>query len=183
MLQDWLNAADRLNVHEPRGLVLSTVDISGKPSSRVVLLKECNEEGIIFATSQESPKGQNLAANPWAAGTLWWRETIQQVNFQGQVIQLSNEKSDELFMERPRSAQAVAVVSKQSKPLTHENEMKNKVLTLINTNGKIERPRGWHAYHLIVESIEFWHGSQDRFHKRLHYNLVNASWHHQKLQP
>jgi len=183
LLQDWLTQAEKLGVSEPKGVVISTVDTSGRPSSRVVLLKNCDEHGVIFATGQDSAKGKDLEINPWAAGTLWWRETVQQVNFQGRVSKLSREVSDEVFQARTRDAQAVAAVSKQSAPLLDEAALRRKVQDLVQTNQKIERPEGWHAYHLAFEAIEFWHGSKDRFHKRLRYDLVKGHWQHQTLQP
>lgn len=183
MLQKWLQEAEKLNINEPRSMVLATVDSLGKPSSRVVLLKDCDEKGVTFGTSQESSKGKDIKANRWAAGTLWWRETVQQINFRGQVTQLSNEQSDEMFQIRTRDAQAVSAISKQSALLTNEKELEDKILDLINSNQKIQRPDGWHAYHLAIESIEFWLGSKDRFHKRLCYSLVNGLWIHQNLQP
>ena len=95
----------------------------------------------------------------------------------------SKEKSDALFYARPREAQAVTALSQQSAPLTDEAVLKDAVRKLINTQGTIERPEGWRAYHLALESIEFWHGSKDRFHKRLRYDLLNGAWRHQRLQP
>ncbi|MDF3033660.1 MAG: pdxH [Alphaproteobacteria bacterium] len=183
MLKDWLKEAERLRINEPRSLVLSTVNQSGRPSSRVVFLRDCDDEGIVFATSQVSAKGKDLILNPWAAGTLWWRETLQQINFQGRAIQLSSEKSDDIFQTRTREAQSVAVISQQSAPLVQEEEMRDKFQRHINTTSKIDRPKDWHAYHLAIEAIEFWHGSTDRLHKRLRYDLVNNAWQYQKLQP
>lgn len=183
LLQKWLEIADKIGVSESRGLVLSTVNNYNRPSSRVVLMKDFDERGVIFGTSQESAKGKDLELNPYAAGTLWWRETLQQINIHGKVIQLSKEKSDELFQARTREAQAVTSVSNQSTPLTDEKSLKDKILKLMNKKGIIERPERWHAYHLILESIEFWHGGKNRFHKRLRYDLINGSWHYQKLQP
>lgn len=183
LLQKWLERADKLGINEPRGFVLSTINHSGMPSSRVVLLKACDEKGVIFATSEESAKGKDLESDPRCAGTLWWREIIQQVNFAGRAIKLSEEISDKIFHERTREAQAVAAISKQSAPLRDEKEFKDKLLSLVNAKSKIERPKGWHAYHLIIESIEFWQESKDRVHKRLRYNLVNGLWSYQKLQP
>src|SRR5689334_13273916 len=100
LFQKWLEEAERLEVKEPRALILSTANTLGRPSSRVVFLRACDETGIIFATSEKSTKGQELAANPWAAGTLWWPESIQQINFQGQAHRVSPEKSDEIFQTR-----------------------------------------------------------------------------------
>ena len=183
MLQDWLVKADEVGVSEPKGLVLSTVDSAGRPSSRVVLLKDCDERGVLFTTSQDSTKGKDLEANPYAAGTLWWRETIQQVNFQGPVTRLSQQVSDKEFQARPRDAQAVAAVSKQSAPLVDEKELEAQVHELLHAESKIDRLQGWHAYHLAIESIEFWHGRTNRLHRRLRYHLENGTWVHQRLQP
>lgn len=183
MLQEWLKTADKLKISEPRGLVLSTVDTLKRPSSRVVLLKECDKTGVIFTSREESAKGRDLKLNPWAAGTLWWRETIQQINFQGKVTQLSNDIADKLFQERPKEAQAVAVASKQSALMETEEELRKNIVKILNSVDKIKRPEGWHAYHLTIESIEFWQGSQDRFHKRVRYDLIKGSWQHQRLQP
>lgn len=183
LFQKWLEEAERLAVKEPRALVLSTSNKLGHPSSRVVFLRTCNETGIIFATGEKSAKGQELAANPWAAGTLWWPESVQQINFQGQAHRVSPERSDEIFQSRTREAQSVAVVSQQSAPLTDEADLKHQAAKLMNSTTKIDRPQDWHAYHLAVETIEFWHGSTDRFHKRLRYDLANNVWCHQYLQP
>lgn len=71
LLQRWLWNADKIKICEPRAMVLSTVDILQRPSSRVVLLKECDEMGVAFSTSQESAKGRDLEKNAWAAGNLY----------------------------------------------------------------------------------------------------------------
>ena len=183
LLQHWLDEADRVEIVEPRGVVLATIDELGRPSSRVVFLKECDDIGVTFTSSGQSQKGQDLQSNPRAAGTLWWRETIQQISFKGQVKMLSAKKANEMLKERPRPARAVAAVSNQSAPMVSEAELRAKVKQLINTEAEIEYPSSWHAYQLVIESIEFWQGSLDRFHKRLRYDLVDGVWGHQQLQP
>jgi pyridoxamine 5'-phosphate oxidase len=183
LFRKWLKTANEINVCEPYAMVLATVDVSHHPSSRVVVLKECDETGFIFGTHQNSRKGEDLQPNPWAAGTLYWRETMQQINVCGQVTQLGQEKSDALFYERPREAQAVTALSHQSAPLTEEEALKERIARLIRSQNSVERPMTWHAYRLAVISIEFWHGSQDRFHKRLRYDLIDGAWQYQRLQP
>ncbi len=183
LLDKWLKSADHLGVREPRGFVLCTVNQALQPSSRVVLLKGSDEQGIIFTTSSESGKGKDLKANPQAAGTLWWRETIQQINFSGKVVELPPEIADKIFQERTREAQAVTALSKQSAPLFDEKKLRDDILTLVNTKDPIKRPPGWLAYHLIVEFIEFCQGDKSRFHQRLRYQLKQGSWHHQLVQP
>jgi pyridoxamine 5'-phosphate oxidase len=87
------------------------------------------------------------------------------------------------YFTRTREAQAVAALSQQSASLMDEEALRGALLKLINTKGSVKRPAGWHAYHLALDSIEFWHGSKDRFHKRLRYDLLNGTWRHQRLQP
>jgi pyridoxamine-phosphate oxidase len=183
LLQKWFDTADRLKIIEPRGFVLSTVDDCGNPSSRVVLIKAIDEKGVVFATSEQSQKGKGLMTNPIAAGTVWWRETMQQINFSGHVTKLPARLSDQIFQERLPEAQAVAVLSHQSAPMTDEKGLREAVLRLAQQSGKISRPETWHAYYITIDSIEFWHGSRDRFHQRLLYEFKNDVWQHQKRQP
>ncbi|MBX9977038.1 MAG: pyridoxal 5'-phosphate synthase [Alphaproteobacteria bacterium] len=183
LLKKWMKEAESLCIREPKGLVLSTVDKRGRPSSRVVLLKKIDDRGIIFATSSESAKGRDLAMHPFASGNLWWRETMQQVNFEGSVTRLSEEESDAIFKERPRTAQAVAALTQQSTIMHNESELKDKIAELIALKDPILRPQHICAYHIAPESMEFWLGSHDRFHKRLRYDMKDGSWQWQRLQP
>lgn len=183
LLQSWLHTADLLKISEPRGLVLSTVNTQNAPSSRVVLLKTIDENGVTFASSEISQKGRDLQSNPIAAGTLWWRETMQQINFQGTVTKLPHNISDKIFNERPIEAQVVATISMQSAPMINEQKLRTEVLKLLAQPEPMSRPKTWHAYHIEIETIEFWHGSKDRFHHRLRYELKNKIWQHLKLQP
>jgi len=183
LFQHWLKNTEVLNVNEPYDIVLSTVDALQRPSSRVVLLKEINLEGIIFASSETSQKGQDLLNNSWAAGTLWWRETMQQINLQGKVSILDEKKSDSMFYERPREAQAISAVSLQSALLDDEKLLREKMDQLIHNDKTIIRPKNWHAYQLNIETIEFWHGGKDRFHKRLRYDRIDNKWLFKRLQP
>ena len=183
LLRTWFDTAIRLNVCEPYGITLATVDVLGRPSTRVVLLKGFDERGFLFATSAESAKGRDLAVNQHAACNLWWRETMQQINCQGCVRKLSKAESDEMFKDRVRAAQVIASASKQSAALLDEKALREHVNDLIVTQTEIQRPDSWHGYVLELTSIEFWRGSQDRFHKRLRYDLVDGGWQHQRLQP
>ena len=110
LLKEWLDSADRLKIVEPRGLVLSTIDDCGRPSSRVVLMKTVDDTGVIFASSETSQKGKDLEKNPIIAGTLWWRETMQQINFCGSAAKLPAIMSDEIFRERTPEAQARVIL-------------------------------------------------------------------------
>ena len=183
LLNYWLIEADRLQIPEPRALVLSTVNTSGAPSSRVVLMKSFDETGVTFGTSSFSQKIKDIDENPQVAGTLWWQKTMQQINFKGTVSKMDAALSDKMFLERTREAQAVAALSHQSKALMNEDDLRCAIEQLIANNTPITRPDTWHAYHITITSIEFWYGSQDRFHKRLCYDLMDGTWTHQFLQP
>ncbi len=96
---------------------------------------------------------------------------------------MSEAESDEMFKERVTAARAIASVSKQSAPLTDEAALRESVDNLIAAQTDIARPKSWNGYVLELTSIDFWHGSADRFHKRLRYDFVDGNWNHVRLQP
>src|SRR5215203_5612901 len=116
LLGRWLETADEHGVREPRALALATADAEGRPSTRIVLLKQVLP-AVVFAFSSGSRKGRELAVNPQAAGTLYWRETLQQIVFEGPVAKMTAAESDALFAERPPAGQAAAIASSQGEPL------------------------------------------------------------------
>jgi dihydrophenazinedicarboxylate synthase len=183
LLRTWLVQAEGVGVSEPDSLILSTADSSGLPSSRVVALKHCDNAGLVFGTNGNSRKGRELAARPWAAGTLWWRETMQQMNCGGEVIRLDDSTSDALFRDRTREAQAVTTESHQSEVLEDEEALRARVQLLLDSGSPIQRPLNWSAYRLTPNWMEFWHGRPDRFHARLRYELENGVWSKKRLQP
>ena len=183
LLQQWLTMAEQIAVSEPYGFVLSTVDNNNHPSSRVVLLKTCDETGITFGTSENSAKGKDFLTNRWVAGNIWWRETLQQINFQGTISKLSIAAAEKMFANRDRHAQATAILSSQSEPMLDATELFKKVSTLANSTEELKRPENWFAYHIKIKTIEFWLGNPNRFHQRLQYKLETNTWQHQFLQP
>lgn len=183
LLQTWIEGALERRVREPLALALATTDGHGAPSSRIVLLKALDARGIVFTSHHSSRKGRDLSAVPRAAATLYWRETAQQVNVAGGVELLTDEESDALFAERPRAAQATTAASEQSRVLSDECELHRRADQLLHRDGAIARPRHWGGYRLVLEHIEFWHGSRDRFHRRLQYGLTGGCWDAVRLQP
>ncbi len=183
LLTAWFETAFSVGVVEPCSMTLATVNENGCPSARVLLLKDFDERGLLFATCHNSNKGKDLEINPNAACNLWWRESMQQINFQGVVRKLPSEESDRMFNERVHSARATVSISQQSAELTDEAQLRQQVADLIAQGGEIERPEHWHGYVLELRSVEFWHGSRDRFHRRLRYDLADGVWSHKRLQP
>ena len=182
LLERWLAAADERGVREPRALALATADAAGRPSNRIVLLKQASP-AILFAFGANSRKGRELAANPRAAGTLYWRETLQQVVFEGPVERLSAEESDRLFAERPPAGRAATVASSQGEALEDPDGLRREAAELARNGGALQRPEDWGGYRLDPDLVEFWHGSPDRIHRRLLYLKRDGAWTHQRLQP
>lgn len=179
----WLEAADRDGIREPRALTLATADASARVSSRVVLLKRLDAEGAIFTTSYASRKAHDLADNPYASGTLYWRETLQQLSFAGPVRRLADDEADALFATRPRPAQAVAARSQPDAPLDEEGAFGDGVKELAAGSEPILRPETWGGFRIEPETFEFWCGSPDRLHRRLQYAREGNHWRAQRLQP
>ncbi len=185
LLGRWLDDAVRRGVREPLAAGLATTDAAGRPSSRVLLVKELDERGLVFTSFSGSRKGRDIAARPYAAMTFHWRETLQQITLAGPVETLSADACDRLFAERPRIARATTVVSRQSRPLEDENALREAARRLAESAEPVARPAEWTGYRLVPENIEFWYGSPDRLHRRLRYDRSQATapWTHQRLQP
>lgn len=182
LLERWLQVADERGVREPRALALATADERGRPSTRIVLLKQI-APAVVFAFSSASRKGRELAVNPRAAGTLYWRETLQQIVFEGPVEKLSEAESDALFAERPLAARAATAASRQGQALDDPARLREKAAGLAGNEGEVRRPEDWSGYRLDPDVIEFWHGSTDRLHRRLLYVKQGGAWTRQRLQP
>ncbi|WP_049564778.1 phenazine biosynthesis FMN-dependent oxidase PhzG [Streptomyces sp. SBT349] len=185
LLTSWLESAVERGIREPHAAVLATSDGSGRVSSRVLLVKEADERGLVFTSSRGSRKGQDLAVEPWASLTFYWRETLQQLTVQGPVETLAAEESDDLFARRPLAAQATTAVSRQSRTLDDEDGLKARAASLAESGGPVSRPEEWTGYRLVPQVVEFWYGSPDRLHRRLRYDRGSdaAAWTHRRLQP
>lgn len=182
LLERWLEIADERGVRESRALALATADAKGRPSNRMLLLKQA-APALVFAGSYDSRKGRDLAVNPRAAGTLYWRETLQQIVVEGPVRRLSEAESDALFAERPAAGQATAAASRQGESLSDPAELREAASSLAHQTEPLRRPARWGGYRLDPDLIEFWHGSPDRLHRRLLYVKDGERWTHQRLQP
>lgn len=182
LLERWLRMADERGVREPRALALATADAEGRPSTRILLLKQLTP-ALVFAGGYDSRKGRDLEVNPRAAGTLYWRETLQQITVEGPVTKLGEAESDALFAERPPAGQATTVASHQGESLTDPAELREVAGSLAHRAEPLNRPQRWGGYRLDPDLIEFWHGSPDRLHRRLLYIKTNGNWSHQRLQP
>lgn len=183
LVREWFAGAEEYGVREPRAATLSTADADGRVSARTVLIIGVDETGLLFSTDSQSLKGRNLAANPAASVTFYWRETLQQLRVSGVASRLGADESDRLFDGRTLEARAATAVSHQGEPLTSEVELDAAVQQLLEAGDPVLRPSSWFGYRVVPEHIEFWHGRTNRLHRRLHYTRDAAGWRHERLQP
>jgi pyridoxamine 5'-phosphate oxidase len=170
---------------DPTAMSLATADAAGRPSVRVVLLKEADARGFVFFTNYESRKARDLEARPSAALCLHWPVLAVQVRAEGLVVKLSAEESDAYFATRPRYSQVGAWASTQSAPLAGRAWLLARFMRqLLRFVGRrIPRPPHWGGYRLVPERIEFWYNQVYRLHDRFLYERVGDGWRMQRLFP
>ncbi|TCK66338.1 pyridoxal 5'-phosphate synthase [Curtobacterium sp. PhB136] len=175
--------ANARDVSEPMSMTLATA-ADGAVSARTVDVKSIDDRGLVFGSSSQSPKGQQLTASPAAALQVYWRETMQQLRFEGVVVQLSDQESDELFSARSPKSRAATAVAAQSAPLEGSfQDLIDDANALLEESEDVPRPASWRAWRLEPTSVEFWHGSRDRMHRRLQYRRTADGWTSAVLQP
>jgi pyridoxamine 5'-phosphate oxidase len=181
--RDWFELAER-EVPLAEAMTLATVDESGSPDARMVLLKGFGPDGFRFFTNYESDKGAQLEVNPRAALILYWRELDRQVRIRGKVDRLSPDDSDAYFASRPRDSRIAASISPQSRPIERE-ELDRRYEQLERELGGAdpERPASWGGYLVRPESVEFWQGRDSRMHDRLLYVREGEGWRIKRLAP
>jgi pyridoxamine 5'-phosphate oxidase len=181
----WLADAEASGVVLPNAMALATVDANGAPSVRHVLLRDITGSGITFFTNRRSRKASELAANPRAACTLYWRELDRQVILRGAVRELSHADSDAYFATRPRDAQLGAWASEQSQPLKDRATLERRVEDARErfAGGDVPRPEHWGGYLLTPDEVEAWQGRPFRLHDRFRYTRADAGWRLERLYP
>lgn len=183
LLVRWVDTAERVGVIEPYDFALATSDAAGNPTNRMVLAKSFGLAGMTFATNSSSLKGHQLAERPFAAATIYWRETRQQLRLVGPVELLTAEDSDAIWADRPVLSQAASSASHQSSRLDDEAAYRAEAARLAAPAVPLSRPADWNGYLLRPDTLEFWHGGADRMHRRLRYDRTPDGWDHVRLQP
>ncbi len=182
----WLSEAIESQVIEPTAMVLSTVGDDCRPSSRVVLLKGCEEGKFRFFTNYNSAKGKQIEKHPFGSLVFHWRELERQVRIDGNIAKLSPEISDDYFNSRPLESRLGASISPQSEVIEGREFLENMFLRKseeIEALGSINRPENWGGYALTPDVIEFWQGRASRLHDRLRFRLHNGKWFRDRLAP
>ena len=167
---------------------LATASRHGFPSSRIVLLKDFDEDGFVFYTNLESRKGNEIKENPRVALCFYWEPLDKQIRIEGNVRQVSDQTADEYFKSRPINSKIGATISKQSKTLNQDIlDLRKQVEHAIrDSNQEIERPKFWSGFRIIPTKIEFWEdGGVSRLHKRVLFSRTdtNSAWKNNILYP
>lgn len=180
----WLNEAVRAEVNEPTAMNVATGGEDGRPSSRMVLLKEVNAQGFVFFSNYLSRKGRALSAHPFAALTFFWPELERQVRVEGRVVLLDEAASDEYFKSRPYTSRIGAWASEQSSVIAGKSVLVARAAAVgLKHPISVPRPPHWGGYVVLPERLEFWQGRPSRLHDRIQYRLENESWLKERLAP
>jgi pyridoxamine 5'-phosphate oxidase len=185
LFRDWYEAARPLHPPEPDAMTLATVGADGRPSARIVLLKQFDDTGLVFHSHYDSRKGEDLAHHPVAALLFYWPAQLRQVRIEGSVSRLEPEMSDAYFKTRPRDSQIGAWASLQSQtiPSRETFEQRFEAVEKKFEGLDVPRPPHWSGFRVVPERIEFWYGAKYRLHERHHYERVDGAWTKRLLYP
>jgi pyridoxamine 5'-phosphate oxidase len=184
-LGNWIEEAINAQILDPYAMVISTANIDGKPSSRVVYLRGIYNEGLVFYTNYNSQKGKDLIENPQIALNFFWGEVERQVRIEGEVEMYSAEGSDKYFDARPRESKIGAWVSSQSEEIASKEELTKRFEEFQQKfEGKeVPRPPHWGGFLVKPNYFEFWQGRPSRLHDRIFYQKTESNWKLGRLMP
>jgi pyridoxamine 5'-phosphate oxidase len=180
-----LRRATDAGLRLPNGAALATVDSEGRPSVRVVLLKDVDQRGFVFYTNLDSRKSRELQSNPKASLCFWWPALEEQVRVEGAVELVDNAEADTYWQSRPRGSQLGAWASAQSEPLSSHQAIVDEYARLEKKyqGGSIPRPPFWSGFRVTPNRIEFWRGRDDRLHERELFTRAAGGWKISLLYP
>jgi pyridoxamine 5'-phosphate oxidase len=185
LFQTWFEEAVAAGAKEPTAMALATVDESGQPDVRMVLMKGMDEGGFVFYTNLGSAKAKALQHDRRVALCFYWDKIDKQIRVRGRVERVSDEEADAYFATRPRLSQIGAWASRQSQPMRGYFELETEVAkaALRFGVGEVPRPRFWSGFRVVPEQIEFWKQMPFRRHERILYTRDRNGWEKQWLFP
>lgn len=184
--QDWLRLAIDAELVDPTAMTVATVDASGQPSQRTVLVKQCDENGFVFYTNLGSRKAKEIAGNAKVSLHFAWLPLERQVKICGVAEKLPTTQVLKYFLSRPKDSQIGAWVSEQSQPLSSRLLLEQKFAEVKQkfAHGEVPLPSFWGGYRIRPHEIEFWQGGPNRLHDRFRYRLgQDQTWEIERLAP
>jgi pyridoxamine 5'-phosphate oxidase len=175
---EWFQVALENDVHEPHAMTLSTTDELGYPDSRVLILKDIDDEGWYFASSSQSVKGRQIENNPNVALNFYWSLIGRQIRIRGKAIKMDKVLSAKDFLDRGTVARAIALLGKQSSILDEQcdfDEALTKEIINVKQNPQLVYT-SWTLYKVVAKEVEFWQADEERKHIRLKYELKGEKW-------
>lgn len=182
---DWFAQAQNSEPNDPNAMNLATTTPDGRPSSRMVLLKDFDADGFVFYTNLESRKGEELAANPYVALNFHWKSLRKQVRVEGKAVPVTGEEADAYFQSRARGSRIGAWASQQSRPMEGMFVLERRVaeFTAKYAIGEVPRPPHWSGFRVVPEHVEFWADGKFRLHERIVYHRDGDGWRTERLFP
>jgi pyridoxamine 5'-phosphate oxidase len=183
--QLWFSDAIDAQLPLPEAMTLATATPDGRPSARMVLLKQVDHDGFVFFTNYRSAKAEQLDANPYAALVFYWAQLDRQVRVEGRVVRTSAQESQDYFKTRPRESQIGAWASAQSQPISGRAALEQRAqeLEALYCDREIDCPEHWGGYRLTPDRIEFWKSRIGRLHDRILYQRDGGGWTITRLAP
>lgn len=185
LFEEWLAEASKTEPNDPTAMALATVDESGMPNVRMVLLKGHDERGFVFYTNFEGTKGQEILASKKAALGFHWKSLRRQVRVRGTIEIVTDDEADAYFNSRHPQSRLGAWASEQSRPLKDRETLVNRLHEFEEKYGNegIPRPPHWSGFRIVPESIEFWKDGEFRLHDRVVFEPNGANWTSKRLNP
>jgi pyridoxamine 5'-phosphate oxidase len=185
LFEQWFADASKSGILLPEAMSVSSCSSDGQPSSRMVLLKDYDEEGFVFFTNYASRKSHELSENNKVALLFHWNVLQRQIRIEGTVEKVSTQESADYFHSRDRGSQVGAWASKQSQKLKYDDELKERMSHYQNkfSEGEVPHPEFWGGWRVKPHAIEFWQGRANRLHDRLCFEKENDTWLNHKLNP
>ncbi len=182
---DWFSNALEVEAMDANAMYLSTVNKAGAPSSRTVLLKYYDQDGLIFYTNLGSNKAKDINQNPQVALLFYWHEVHRQVKIVGNAERTAILDDARYFLRRPRDSQIGAWVSHQSSVLTARAALESQFTQAREKfgDGEIPLPSFWGGYRVVPNMMEFWQGRENRLHDRFRFDLRDGEWSVDRLAP